>query len=76
MIPKVKQNLANWNPKGTQSEPNADQNVSKNQSCFKNTFSEVRDEGLGTILAPLGRFWLPFCRPFAFAGVSKSTSGI
>ena len=32
-------------------------------------------EGFSVILAPRGRFWLPFCRPFAFAGVLKSTSG-
>ena len=75
MMPKVKQILANWNPKGTSIEPNADQNASTNQCFSKNTFREVRDEGFGTILAPRGRFWLPFCRPFAFAGVLKSASG-
>ena len=63
MIPKVKQNVANWNPKGTTSEPNADRNASKHRCCSKNTLGEVRDEGLGTLWAPLGRFGLPFCPP-------------
>ena len=74
MISKVKPKLANWNPKGTQSEPNAELNASTNQWLSKNTFREVRDEGLGTILAPLGRFWLPFWRTLASAGVPKSAS--
>ena len=75
MMPKVNQFIANWNPKGTTVEPNADQNASTNQRFSKNTFREVRDEGFDTILVPRGRFRLPFCRPFAFAGVLKSTSG-
>ena len=69
MIRKMKQPLANWNSKGTTSEPNADQNALTNQCFSKNTFGEVRDYGFGIILAPLGRLGLPFRRPLGFAGV-------
>ena len=75
MIPKVDQKVANLNPKGTTSEPNADRNASKHRCCSKITFGEVRDKGFGTLWAPLDRFGLPFCRPLSFAGVPKSTSG-
>ena len=75
MIPKVKPKLANSNPKGTTSEPNAEQNASTNQWLSKNAFREVRDKGSGTILAAFYRFGLQSWRPLDFEGVQKSTSG-
>ena len=62
MIPKVKQKVANWNQKGTKTEPNGDQNVKNkkgletidrpkmNKKCFWRHFVDLEVD--------LGAHWI------------------
>ena len=68
MIPKVKQKVANWNQKDTNTEPKRALNVKKTRTG-RNRPTE--DEQIMS-LAPLGRFGGRFRRPLVYEGVPAS----
>ena len=68
MIPKVKQKVANWNQKGTNTEPKGDQNIKK-KGLGK---SRPPENEKRRFWAPLGRFGSRFGCPLDFEGVPKS----
>ena len=59
MIPKVKQKVANWNQKGTNTEPKGDQNVKQNRTGKIRPPENETNMFLGATLSILKSLWVP-----------------